>query len=125
MSPAETLLRAHELEQARLARYAQRKRVNQIALSLSLLAMAFGLFWLFWILIETCVLGIGGLTLSTLTQMTPPPNDAGGLANAIYGSFLMVLLATFVGWPASRASSMTFCCRRRRLWLVCLSTQWS
>ena len=99
MSTAETLLRAHELEQARLARYAQRKRVNQIALSLSLLAMAFGLFWLFWILIETCVLGIGGLTLSTLTQMTPPPNDAGGLANAIYGSFLMVLLATFVGTP--------------------------
>jgi phosphate transport system permease protein len=31
--------------------------------------------------------------------MTPPPNEAGGLANAIYGSFLMVLLATFVGTP--------------------------
>jgi phosphate transport system permease protein len=31
--------------------------------------------------------------------MTPPPNDEGGLANAIYGSFLMVLLATFVGTP--------------------------
>jgi phosphate transport system permease protein len=34
-----------------------------------------------------------------LTQMTPAPNDAGGLANAIYGSFLMVMLATFVGAP--------------------------
>jgi len=44
-------------------------------------------------------LGVGGLTLDTLTQMTPPPNDAGGLANAIYGSFLMVALATFVGTP--------------------------
>ena len=31
--------------------------------------------------------------------MTPPPNEAGGLANAIYGSFLMVMLATFVGTP--------------------------
>jgi phosphate transport system permease protein len=61
--------------------------------------MAFGLFWLFWILIETVTLGLGGMTLDTLTQMTPPPNDAGGLANAIYGSFLMVLLATFVGTP--------------------------
>ncbi len=99
MSTAQMLLRAHALEQSRLARYAQRKRVNQIALALSLLAMAFGLFWLFWILIETCVLGLGGLSLDTLTQMTPPPNDAGGLANAIYGSFLMVALATFVGTP--------------------------
>ena len=63
------------------------------------MAMAFGLFWLFWILFETIRLGVGGLTLDTLTQMTPPPNDAGGLANAIYGSFLMVALATFVGTP--------------------------
>lgn len=84
---------------SRQARYAQRKRVNQIALTLSLLAMAFGLFWLFWILFETVRLGIEGLTLDTLIQMTPPPNDDGGLANAIYGSFLMVALATFVGTP--------------------------
>jgi phosphate transport system permease protein len=87
------------LEQARETRYAQRKRVNQIALTLSMLAMVFGLFWLTWILYETVRLGIGGLTMDTLTQMTPPPNDEGGLANAIYGSFLMVLLATFVGTP--------------------------
>jgi phosphate transport system permease protein len=97
MSSAELSLQAQE--RSRLARYAQRKRVNQVALTLSLLAMAFGLFWLFWILFETVRLGIGGLTLDTLTQMTPPPNDAGGLANAIYGSFLMVMLATFVGTP--------------------------
>jgi len=64
-----------------------------------LLAMAFGLFWLAWILFETIRLGVSGLNLATLTQMTPPPNDVGGLANAIYGSFLMVLLATFVGTP--------------------------
>jgi phosphate transport system permease protein len=63
------------------------------------MAMGFGLFWLTWILYETVRLGIGGLTIDTLTQMTPPPNDEGGLANAIYGSFLMVLLATFVGTP--------------------------
>jgi phosphate transport system permease protein len=61
--------------------------------------MAFGLFWLCWILFETIRLGVGGIGLDTLTQMTPPPNDAGGLANAIYGSFLMVMLATFVGTP--------------------------
>jgi len=86
-------------EQMRQARYARRKLVNRVALTLSLAAMAFGLFWLCWILFETVRLGLDGLTLDTLTQMTPPPNDAGGLANAIYGSFLMVLLATFVGTP--------------------------
>jgi phosphate transport system permease protein len=87
------------LDEARRAHYARRKRVNILALALSLGAMAFGLFWLFWILWETFRLGIGGMTLATLTQMTPPPNEAGGIANAIYGSFLMVLLATFVGTP--------------------------
>ena len=87
------------LAQVRAARFAQRKRVNYIATALALGAMAFGLFWLFWILVETFRLGIGGMSLSTLSQMTPPPNEAGGLANAIYGSFLMVLLATCVGTP--------------------------
>jgi phosphate transport system permease protein len=87
------------MDDTRRARYASRKRVNVIALTLSLGAMAFGLFWLFWILWETLRLGIGGMTLMTLTQMTPPPNEAGGIANAIYGSFLMVLLAALVGTP--------------------------
>ena len=99
MTTGERLLQAAALDEARLAKYNQRKLVNRVALTLSLLAMAFGLFWLFWILFETVRLGIGGLNLDTLTQMTPPPNDAGGLANAIYGSFLMVMLATFVGTP--------------------------
>lgn len=95
----ERLIRAAALAQMRQTRYSRRKFVNRVALTLSLMAMAFGLFWLFWILIETVRLGLGGLSLDTLTQMTPPPNDAGGLANAIYGSFLMVILATFVGAP--------------------------
>ncbi len=87
------------LTDARLAKFARRKRVNQIALLLSLAAMSFGLFWLFWILWETVRLGIGGLALATFTEMTPAPNEPGGIANAIYGSFLMVLFATFAGTP--------------------------
>ncbi|WP_048438746.1 phosphate ABC transporter permease PstA [Caenimonas sp. SL110] len=79
--------------------YASRKRVNKVALTLSLMAMAFGVFWLVWILWETVTLGISGLTLATFTQMTPPPNEAGGIANALWGSFLMVMLATFIGTP--------------------------
>ena len=89
----------NEMLEARRAKYASRKRVNIIALSMSLAAMGFGLFWLAWILWETFRLGFGGLTFIALTQMTPPPNDVGGIANAIYGSFLMVMLATLVGTP--------------------------
>jgi phosphate transport system permease protein len=84
---------------ARLAKFGRRKLVNKVALVLSLAAMSFGLFWLFWILWETIRLGIGGISIATFTQMTPAPNEAGGIANAIYGSFFMVVLATFVGTP--------------------------
>lgn len=87
------------MQDRREAKYAKRKFVNRLAITLAMAAMAFGLFWLFWILFETVRLGVGGLTLDTLTHMTPPPNEEGGLANAIYGSFLMVMLATFVGTP--------------------------
>ncbi len=86
-------------EAAKAAKYASRKRVNQVALFLSLAAMAFGVFWLIWILWETIRLGVGGLAIATFTEMTPPPNEAGGIANALYGSFLMVLVATCVGTP--------------------------
>ena len=67
------------LQDARLAKFARRKFINQVALVLSLAAMAFGLFWLFWILFETIRLGIGGIAFATFTQMTPAPNEAGGL----------------------------------------------
>jgi len=80
-------------------KYLRRKRTNRIALALSLAAMAFGVFWLVWILFETVRLGFAGLTWTTLSQMTPPPNEPGGILNAIWGSVLMVLLATFVGTP--------------------------
>jgi phosphate transport system permease protein len=84
----------------RLAMHRMRKRVNLIALTLSLAAMAFGVFWLIWILIETFRLGVGGLQLSIFTEMTPPPlAQTGGLANAIFGSATMVGLATLLGTP--------------------------
>ena len=99
MTTGHMLLSSAELVLARQHKFAQRKRVNQIALVLSLAAMAFGVFWLIWILWETLRLGIEGLNWATLSQMTPPPNEVGGIANAIYGSFLMVLLATCIGTP--------------------------
>lgn len=88
-----------ELQAMRAEMFAKRNRINIVATTLALSAMAFGLFWLAWILFETVRQGFAGLTIATLTQMTPGPNEDGGLANAIYGSVLMVLLATFVGTP--------------------------
>lgn len=88
-----------ELLATRARKHAGRKRVNFVALTLSLAAMAFGLVWLIWILFETVRLGIDGLTFATLTQMTPAPMDPGGLANAMMGSLLMVSLATLIGTP--------------------------
>ncbi|WP_019573245.1 phosphate ABC transporter permease PstA [Curvibacter lanceolatus] len=87
------------LAAVRQSRYASRKRVNTIALALSLAAMAFGVFWLIWILWETVRLGFGGLSVALFTQSTPPPNEVGGIANAIFGSLVMVALSTFIGTP--------------------------
>lgn len=87
------------LIEQRQSAYAFRKWVNLFALTFSFAAMAFGVFWLFWILWETVVLGIGGFAVSTFTMMTPPPNETGGILNAIYGSLLIVAMATFIGTP--------------------------
>ena len=91
------MIDAAELASVRRAKYGRRKLVNQLALTLSMAAMLFGIFWLIWILWETIRLGVGGLSLALFSQMTPPPNEAG--ANAIIGSLIMVALATFVGTP--------------------------
>ena len=108
MSTSQALIAAAELDKVREARYASRKRTNQIALTLSLAAMAFGVFWLVWILWETVRLGIGGLSITLFTEMTPPPNEDGGIANAIYGSASWPVstwpnTTPAAGWPRPRA----------------------
>lgn len=78
----------------------RRRSKNVVALVLSLAAMAFGLLWLIWILFTTVKLGVGGMSIELFTQNTPPPNtDGGGLLNAIVGSLMLVVLATFIGTP--------------------------
>lgn len=105
----------------RVARFERRKLVNRVALVLSVLAMAFGVFWLFWILLDTLRLGIGGLSLSVFTQMTPAPDDAGGIANAIWGSFLMVLVAALVGTPIGVMAGIYLSEYNRTGWLANLT----
>lgn len=79
----------------------RRKTTNVIALSLSLAAMAFGLFWLIWILWMVFEQGIGALSLDLLTLDTPAPGNAGGLRNAIFGSAVMVSLAMLIATPVA------------------------
>jgi phosphate transport system permease protein len=110
---------AEDRDAVRRRLHAKRKLANAIALSLALGAMAFGLFWLIWILIETVRLGIGGLALSLFTQMTPPPQaETGGLANAIFGSVVMVTLATLLGTPIGVLAGIYLAEYGRRSWLA-------
>ena len=79
--------------------YARRRIVNAFNLTVSMLAMGFGLFWLTWILWTLLRQGLGGIDLQMFTQMTPPPGSQGGLLNAIAGSFFMTMVATLIGTP--------------------------
>jgi phosphate transport system permease protein len=107
---------------SRLRKHARRKLVNAVALTLSLLAMAFGLFWLIWILFETVRLGLGGLSFSLFTEMTPPPQaETGGLANAIFGSVTMVTLATMLGTPIGVLAGIYLAEYGQKTWLGSLT----
>ena len=106
------------IDPGRLAAHQRRKRINALALALSLAAMAFGVFWLLWILFETVRLGAGGLSWQVLTEMTPAPQaEVGGLANAIYGSMLMVGLATLIATPIGVMAGVYLAEYGRNTWL--------
>jgi phosphate transport system permease protein len=106
------------LDPGRLAMHRRRKRVNVLALALSLGAMSFGMFWLIWILYETIHLGVGGLSWAVFTEMTPPPQaETGGLANAIFGSLVMVGLATLIGTPIGIMAGIYLAEYGQRSWL--------
>ncbi|SJZ67532.1 phosphate ABC transporter permease PstA [Consotaella salsifontis] len=82
-----------------MASFAARKAKNTIMLSLCVLAALIGLAWLFVILMDLLIEGIGGLSFAVFTEMTPPPGEAGGLLNPIMGSLLMTFIAVMVGTP--------------------------
>lgn len=97
--------------------YTWRKVKNGVALSLSIVAALFGLMWLVWILWTTITKGMGSLNLDLFTQMTPPPNEPGGLANALFGSVVMSLLAILLGTPIGVAAGTYLAEYANKHWL--------
>jgi len=79
--------------------YTRRRFTNALGLTVSVLAMAFGLFWLCWILWTLLDHGLPALTSDVFTKMTPPPGSSGGLWNAIFGSLMMTVGGTLLGTP--------------------------
>lgn len=79
--------------------YSRRVFLNRFNLAMSLLTMAFGLAFLFWILVTLFAAGFHAFSSDLFTQMTPPPGSNGGLLNAILGSVLMAAAGTSIGTP--------------------------
>ena len=79
--------------------YTKRKRQNAIWMGLCLAATAFGLSWLVLILFTLVKNGAAGINFAVFTQPTPPPHQAGGLANAIVGSLMLTGIGVAIGAP--------------------------
>ena len=79
--------------------YRRRLWINRFNLIVSLSTMLFGMAFLLWILWTLFANGFAALSPTLFTQATPPPGSAGGLANAIFGSVVIVGVATLVSTP--------------------------
>jgi phosphate transport system permease protein len=99
--------------------YRARKRQNVVLLFIACLALAFGLFWLIWILGTLFYEGGAALLRAQLYyQMTPPPGEDGGLANAIAGSLLLLTAATLIGTPVGILAGTYLAEYGKKSWLA-------
>ena len=98
--------------------YRRRRAMNKLMMAISTLALAFGLFWLLWILGVLLYQGAAALGPTLFTQMTPPPGGDGGLANAILGSILMAGAGTLIGTPVGILAGTYLAEYGQRGWLA-------
>ena len=98
--------------------YAGRRRLNAVMMVLSSLALAFGLFWLVWIIATLLWEGASALRPSLFTQPTPPPGSDGGLSNAILGSVMMAGVGTLIGTPVGILAGTYLAEYGRKGWLA-------
>ncbi len=91
---------SQNLEISNNAIYSRRLLKHRVGISLSVFAMAIGIFFLLWILSVLVINGMGAIDLAILTHTTPAPgSEGGGLLNPIVGSLLMVGVATLISTP--------------------------
>ncbi len=98
--------------------YRTRAVINRVMLTLSAIALGFGLFWLFWIIFTLLSKGAAALSFSLFTEITPPPGSDGGLINAIYGSVVMATLGTMIGTPIGILAGTYLAEYGKRGWLA-------
>lgn len=98
--------------------YQRRRRVNVLMLTLSYLTVAMGLFWLACILWTLISRGAGAFSWQLISEVTPAPNDEGGLLNAIIGSVLMSTVATLMGTPIGLFAGTYLAEYGKRGWLA-------
>ena len=80
--------------------YRKRQFINRMGLGFAISAIAFGLFWLTWILMTLFIEGFQGLIeMPVFTADTPPPMGEGGLRNAIVGSVMLAGSGLVLGTP--------------------------
>jgi phosphate transport system permease protein len=80
--------------------YNRRLLVNRLGIALSMVAMAFGLAALMWILWTLFYNGFNALSWEFFTQDTPAPgSEGGGLRNAIVGSLMIIGVTMVVSTP--------------------------
>lgn len=77
----------------------RRRLMNAFAMATAYVAMFCGLSFLFLILWTLIQKGFPALNFMTVSQMTPPPGEKGGLLNAIGGSVVITALGTLIGTP--------------------------
>jgi len=98
--------------------YRRRRRLNRVLLALSWGMLLSGLFWLCWIVITLVIKGGGALSLTLLSESTPPPGANGGLLNAILGSVMMATVGTLIGTPVGILAGTYLAEYGQRSWLA-------
>jgi phosphate transport system permease protein len=98
--------------------YRRRLLANRFNLVMSLATMAFGMFFLLWILGTLAWQGFSALSPTLFAAETPPPGAAGGLSNAIFGSIVIVLVATLVSTPVGILAGIYLAEYGREHWIA-------
>lgn len=78
----------------------RRKILSALALFVCFLTALWGIFWLFFIIIDVLRHGITAINPALfLNDPAPPGEQGGGLRNAFVGHFMITICATLIGVP--------------------------